>query len=88
MSTIHEDGNGFVQYTKGAPDEVLKKCVSIETDGQIVPLTEDMKDAILADNKRMAGKALRVLCAAYKKYSTLPHFEPATLENELIFIGE
>lgn len=88
MSTIHEDGNGFVQYTKGAPDEVLKKCVSLETDGQIVPLTEDMKDAILADNKRMAGKALRVLCAAYKKYSTLPaDFEPATLENELIFIG-
>ena len=88
MSTVHKAGDSFIQYTKGAPDEVLKLCVSYEKDGEILPLTDEVRQQILADNKAMANKALRVLAAAMKKYNTLPESsEPADLENELVFIG-
>lgn len=89
MSTVHtqEDGS-LVQFTKGAPDEVLKKCTHVLVDGNIVPLSEELKTEILAANKGFADQALRVLAAATKDLETLPaDFEPATLENGLCFLG-
>ncbi len=89
MSTVHSvaDG-GFVQYTKGAPDEVLKKCTHVLRGGEVLVLTQEIRAEILAENKRMAGKALRVLCAAFKQYRSAPiSFEPDSLENDLTFIG-
>jgi Ca2+-transporting ATPase len=65
MSTVHEHCDGcFVQYTKGAPDEVLKKCTYILRDGQERTLTEKDREDILTANSEMAGRALRVLAAA------------------------
>lgn len=88
MSTVHKYNDKFIQYTKGAPDEVLKKCTKIYKDGKTVELTQAHRDEILAKNKEMADKALRVLAAAYKIYGTLPaSFESEALENELVFIG-
>jgi len=89
MSTVHSCADGsYIQYTKGAPDEVIKKCTHILKNGQIVPLTDSLHAEIRSENKRMAGKALRVLCAAFKKYDRAPDsFEPAELENGLTLIG-
>lgn len=89
MSTVHsENGNGFIQFTKGAPDEVIKKCVSVIKDGKIIPITEKIKTAIAEKNSGMAGNALRVLAAAYKPLSENPKdFSPENLERDLIFIG-
>lgn len=88
MSTVHNDNGSTVQYTKGAPDEILKKCKFALVDGEIVPMSEDIKAAALKDNKRMADKALRVLACAYKKYDSVPtDFAPEAIENELVFIG-
>ncbi len=88
MSTVHNIANGIVQYTKGAPDEILKICTKALVNGEIVPFTDDIKAAILADNKRMADKALRVLAVALKNYDAAPaDFAPAALENDLVFVG-
>ena len=88
MSTIHRTDNGFIQYTKGAPDEVLRRCTSYTENGQILPLTEEKRTAILAENKAMADKALRVLAAAERLYDALPdRQEPEDLEQDLCFIG-
>ena len=72
MSTIHETAAGIVQYTKGAPDEILKRCTRVCVDGKEVPLTEEKRKEILDANKAMADKALRVLAAAYKKRDNVP----------------
>ena len=68
MSTLHKAapdvGAAYVQYTKGAPDEVLKRCVQYEENGKVLPLTDEKRAQILAENKRMADKALRVLAAS------------------------
>lgn len=88
MSTVHVSGGSVVQYTKGAPDEVLKKCVSYLDHGKVCPMTEEKMQEILAANKEMADKALRVLAAAARWWETEPtDFSPEALENELCFIG-
>jgi Ca2+-transporting ATPase len=88
MSTVHQSPDGIIQYTKGAPDEILKFCTTYLKDGQVLPLDEAARQEIMHANKNMASEALRVLCAAQKKYDTAPtNYEPATLENNLTFLG-
>ena len=89
MSTLHKNEEGkIIQYTKGAPDEVLKKCTKIIQNGEIRPITEEDRREIAAANKQMADKALRVLMAAFKTYDELPaDISPAGVENDLCFVG-
>ncbi|MEA4894058.1 MAG: cation-translocating P-type ATPase [Oscillospiraceae bacterium] len=88
MSTVHRTESAIVQYTKGAPDEVLRVCTTYFKNGKAVPLTDEAKGEILAENKRMANKALRVLAAALKPYSAEPaSYSPEDLEAELCFVG-
>ena len=88
MSTVHQTPDGFVQYTKGAPDEVLKKCAYYWKDGKAQPLTDDVRNEILATNKSMADKALRVLAGSMRLYDAKPaDNSPAALETDLIFLG-
>ena len=87
MSTIHQTENGFVQYTKGAPDVVLSLCTTALVDGKKVPMTDELKAQIASQNKEMADKALRVLCASMRTYAVQPSNEPEELERELCYVG-
>lgn len=89
MSTIHRQKDGsIIQYTKGAPDEILKRCTHILKDGKEVELTEGLRSEVLANNKAMADKALRVLGAAYRKWEAAPaSYDDTFLEEKLTFIG-
>lgn len=88
MSTVHKGENGIIQYTKGAPDEILKKCSKALVNGKVVPMTAEILRSALTANKKMADKALRVLAAAFKLYNSEPNsYEPSALENELVFLG-
>lgn len=88
MSTVHQTASGVVQYTKGAPDEVLKKCTSYYKDGKVLPLGDGVRAEILTANAAMAGKALRVLCAAMRTLPAPPEDDsPDALEHDLTFLG-
>ena len=88
MSTVHRVGGQFIQYTKGAPDVILGKCTHYLKDGAPVPMTEAYKAEILAANKAMADRALRVLACAQRVYTAEPAaYEPEALETELCFVG-
>ena len=89
MSTVHQIDGGFIQYTKGAPDEVLRLCTSYIENGEMRPMTEEKRRAILLENKAMADRALRVLAAAQRSWGDkLPEdISPETLEQDLCFIG-
>ncbi|MBQ3064298.1 MAG: cation-translocating P-type ATPase [Clostridia bacterium] len=89
MSTVHRTADGtLIQFTKGAPDEVLKRCTKALVDGKLLPMTEEIAAGILAENKKMADRALRVLCAA-KKDLTAPYevYDSETVECDLCYIG-
>ncbi|MBO5927039.1 MAG: cation-translocating P-type ATPase, partial [Clostridia bacterium] len=88
MSTLHSYDGKVVQFTKGAPDEVLKRCSYYSENGKIFEMTDTKREEILKANKNMAEKALRVLCAAEKIYEACPKFEdPSEIEKDLVFIG-
>ena len=88
MSTVHNVEGVITQYTKGAPDEVLKRCTHCTENGEIKPLTEEKRAEILSSNKSFADNALRVLAAAYRTYTKVPEDQtPENLEKDMIFIG-
>ena len=88
MSTVHTMDGKTVQFTKGAPDEVLRRCVSYLEGGKVVPMTEAKMAEIMAANKAMADRALRVLAASMRTYDASPvSFEPEDLEEKLCFVG-
>ena len=88
MSTLHAVGSSFIQYTKGAPDVVLDRCTHYIKDGKAVAMTEEYRSEILAANKAMADRALRVLACAERVWDALPEsVEPADLEQQLCFTG-
>lgn len=89
MTTVHKDENGkLVQFTKGAPDEILKRCTSVLVNGYVVTLTDEKRAEILSANKTMADKALRVLAAARKDLDAEPTiYESDAVEQDLCLIG-
>mgnify|MGYP004557783421 FL=1 len=88
MSTIHQDGNGYIQYTKGAPDVLIARCTKLLKDGAVQPMTKEDRTEILKANKSMADNALRVLAAAYTTYTDTKSFaSKEAIEQNLIFIG-
>ena len=87
MSTLHTIDGKTVQYTKGAPDVVLSLCTKYFDGEKIVDLTDALRQEIMAANKAMADKALRVLCLAMKPEATTDFAEPAEIEKELVFVG-
>ena len=89
MSTVHETkDHRFIQFTKGAPDEVLKRCTKALIGGKVVPMTEEIRNSVLKSNKEMADKALRVLCGAKREWEAMPSStEPEFLEADLTYLG-
>ncbi len=88
MSTIHKEADGtYFVAVKGAPDQLLKRVTRIEVNGEVRPITEEDKQAILATNKDLAKQALRVLMMAYKTSNEIPTLESETVESDLIFSG-
>jgi len=89
MSTVHRTADGtLVQFTKGAPDELLKRCTKALINGEEVELTDAIRADILAANKAMADKALRVLAAAKKDLESEPNeYTSEAVENDLCFVG-
>ena len=88
MSTVHALGSSFVQYTKGGPDVVLAKCSAYLENGETKPMTDEKRAEIMAANKAMADKALRVLAVAKRDWKEKPADNtPEFLEQELVFLG-
>jgi len=89
MSTVHRTADGsLIQFTKGAPDELLKRCTKALVDGKVVEMSENVRKSILSANKGMADRALRVLAAAKKELSAEPSvYDSETVECDLCFIG-
>ena len=89
MTTIHQRNDGtWISFTKGAPDAVIALCTQKYENGRAVAMTKADREAAVYDNKNMADRALRVLCAAYRIYDEMPQdTEPQVLEKDLTYIG-
>ncbi|MCK8437272.1 cation-transporting P-type ATPase [Streptomyces sp. D2-8] len=87
MSTVHGDtADGYHAYVKGAPQELLARCTRIDWRGERLPLTEELRAAVIAANDGLASQGLRVLAAARRP---VPDPRPAQdeVESELTLLG-
>ncbi len=80
MSTLHQDGEKKVLYTKGALDSILAHTDRILVDGQVREITKEDIERINQQNSRFSEEALRVLALAYGDEGKIE-------ENHLIFVG-
>lgn len=99
MTTIHQlekpvEDTNRIAYTKGAPKEIMKLSQWIRINGEVKPMTEEMRSRIMEANDRYAREGLRVLAVAYRllhKTDDLPKamsaYTPEIIEQNLIFIG-
>jgi Ca2+-transporting ATPase len=84
MMTRHCETKGVrLLAVKGSPLEVLALSESYERDGELCLLTKTEREAIAAENERMAGDALRVLGLAYKEEDE----EANNADSGLIWVG-
>jgi len=82
MTTCHKTVTGEkISYTKGAPDEVLKKCTHLQLGQEIVPIRDSDRRRILRAVEEMSAEALRTLAVAMKQKVSGP------MEEQLVFLG-
>ena len=89
MSTVHPLPDGkFLVAVKGAPDQLLKRCVTRDKAGDVAAIDDATSHLIKSNNSEMAHQALRVLAGAYKIIDSIPeNLTSEVLENNLIFTG-
>ena len=88
MTTINEYNGKYIVFTKGAVDELMKKCIGYTLDGNIKNDLQEYRKKVSENNMLMANNALRVLGFAYKELNAIPGEEEIKqIEKDLIFIG-
>ncbi|MCL2391700.1 MAG: cation-translocating P-type ATPase [Oscillospiraceae bacterium] len=85
MSTYNLKNGKVVMNTKGAPDGVISRSSKIFADGEILPMTDEKRQQLLAQNEQFATQALRVLGFAYKEYASEADID--NVEDDLIYVG-
>ncbi|MCL6087106.1 MAG: cation-translocating P-type ATPase, partial [Actinobacteria bacterium] len=83
-----DNPKGYIIFTKGAPEEILKRCAFILKDGSVYDITKNDIGEIEKQTVLMAGRALRNLAFAFKYIEELPdEKEIPREEHNLIFCG-
>jgi Ca2+-transporting ATPase len=79
---------GYIIFTKGAPEEILKRSTFILKNERVQDITKDDIREIEQQTVNMAGKALRNLAFAFKYVEELPEVKNIiSEEHNLIFCG-
>ena len=88
MSTLHWSEGRLIAFTKGAPESLLPKCVTLQLQGKVVPMTDQERASILEQSRSFAEEAYRVLAVATREVASQPErIEPDTIETDLTFLG-
>lgn len=85
MSTLNKEGQCYRIHTKGAIDHILNISSSVLLNGEILPLTEELKARFLKITEEMSDAALRVLGVAFKDTTSI--IDPKEFEKDLTIIG-
>jgi magnesium-transporting ATPase (P-type) len=88
MTTIHREVNREIAFVKGAPREVLQLCSRILMNGQVIPLTNQLRAEIISVNDEYARAALRVLALARRELPPRAGaYTSEGIEQDLTFLG-
>ncbi len=88
MSVVLQDGSDKRQLvTKGAVEEMLSICTYAEYRGEVVPLTEEIREEVKEMVKQLNKEGMRVLAIAQK--NNVPHEGVFSVkdESEMVLMG-
>lgn len=86
MTTLHHIAGSYQLMTKGAPDVLLARCVSVKTEEGVLPINDALCEEIRKQNAAFSAQGLRVLAFAEKTVDTDKPLS-AEDENGLTFLG-
>ena len=84
---VKDDCNVVSMVTKGALEEMLNISTHVEYQGEIIPLTEDIRQEVLAEVAQLNRQGLRVLGVGYKSGLREDYAYTVTDENDMILTG-
>jgi len=85
MSTYNLQNGKVRMNTKGAPDAIIRRSANVQTGDKITPMTEEIRQRLLAQNEQFASQALRLLGFAYKEYDDAAAID--NIEEGLTYVG-
>ncbi|MBY0119212.1 cation-translocating P-type ATPase [Paenibacillus sp. FSL L8-0435] len=68
MSTVHTFEGQTALLTKGGPDVLFSRCSHVFINGEVQPLTPEIRTQFEEKNEAFSKRAFRVLAYAYKKF--------------------
>jgi magnesium-transporting ATPase (P-type) len=87
LASISMEPGGVVQFTKGAPDVLLDRCIGVYRAGAVEPLGDTDRAAVDRAIDEFAGAGLRTLGVAMRVHPDRPDPIDASTEHELILLG-
>ena len=87
MSIIVRNKSTYRMITKGAMEEVLKRCTKVKVKGKEEDLTKELIDIVTNKAKEMATSGMQVLALAAKKTEKGVLSFDENSEKEMTFIG-
>jgi P-type Ca2+ transporter type 2C len=84
MTTLHQDDQGILVCSKGAPEMLLDSCAEVYSNDGLQELGESLRNRLLERGLELAGRGLRVLALASAHHPQDFKGEP---ESGLVFLG-
>ena len=84
---VKDDSNVVSMVTKGALEEMLTISTHVEYRGEIIPLTEDIRQEVLAEVGQLNRQGLRVLGVGYKSGLREDYAYAVDDESDMILTG-
>ncbi|KIL41264.1 HAD family hydrolase [Gordoniibacillus kamchatkensis] len=90
MSVVCKDtgaGDECYLFSKGAVENILRECSSYQSNGEVLPLTDEIRSKIIGQNEKLAAEALRVLGFACLPLGANADRSPGSGDSQMIYIG-
>ena len=88
LSVVVGDAAGHTRMvTKGALEEVLAVCTKVEVDGQVLPLTDELRTQVVRRGEALADEGMRVLGVARKNEPAGAATLTVADERDMVLIG-
>ena len=84
MTSLYKDNGNYVLLSKGAPEIILDLCSHVQRGANIVPKTDEIKNEVLEEIKKLQVKSMRSLGFAYKEVSVADEEAAITTEDNFV----
>ena len=85
MTTYNRADGKIAMNVKGAPDEIIRRSTKYLANGEILTMTDSLRQNLLTQNESFAAQALRVLGFAYREFENEAQIDLE--EQNLIYTG-